>query len=113
MSIIDRDYAMLAIAGGLLGLQPFQAMLVDTLNIPGRFGQRALEAGLISRGREFPIDATHGLVLGNQQAGHGGGEMPTRWLIREEIAKLDEQLFHHLRDNDNSGHSELPSHAQP
>src|SRR5215210_8852940 len=87
--IIDGNHAILAIAGGRVTLEPFKAVLIDALDIPRCFGQPAVEARLIGSGCELSIDAAHGLVFGNEQAGQILGEMAAGWFIGEEIAKLN------------------------
>src|SRR5215210_8509118 len=90
--VVDRNYAILAIAGGRIALEPVEAVLIDTLDIPRRFGQPPVEAGLIGAGGELTIDAAHGLVFGDKQASQILREMAAGWFIGEEIAKLNQQL---------------------
>src|SRR5215470_5588449 len=66
--VINRNRAILAIAGGRVGLQPFQAMLVDALDIPRSFRQPAVEAGLVGGGGKLTIDAADCLMLSDEQA---------------------------------------------
>src|SRR4051812_2001967 len=86
--VIDRNRAILAIAGGRVSLQPFQAMRIDALDIPRSFGQPAVEAGLVGGSGKLTIDATDRLMPSDEQAGQVLGEVPARWLVREQIAKL-------------------------
>src|SRR5262245_59067095 len=87
--VIDRNYSIEAIAGGRIGLQPFQTMRIDAFYIPRRLSQPAIEARLVSRGGEFAIDATNGFVLGDEQASQIFSKMAPGRFIRKEVAKLD------------------------
>jgi hypothetical protein len=107
--VIDRNHSVLAIAGGRVGLQPFQAVCIDALNIPSCLSQEAVEAGLVSRDGEFAIDAADGLVLGEYEASQIFGKMAPGRFIRKEVTKLNEQLFHDLWDGNYCGHRVLPS----
>src|SRR5262245_47697178 len=88
--VVDCNHAILAVAGGGVGLQPLQAMLIDALDIPRRLSQPAVEAGLVGGGGELAIDATDGLVLSDEQASQIFGKMAPGWFIGKEVTKLDE-----------------------
>src|SRR2546427_7112111 len=77
--VVDRNDAILAIARGRVGLQPVQAMRVDALDIPRRFGQPAIEARLVGGGSKLTVDATHGLMFGDEQAGQVLREVTAGW----------------------------------
>src|SRR4029453_6087134 len=88
--VVNRDDAILAIAGGWVGLQPLQTMRIHALHVPGRLSQPAIKAGLVSRGGKFAIDATDGLVFGNEQAGQIFSKMAPGGFVWEEVAKLNQ-----------------------
>ena len=106
--VVDRNHAIVTVAGGRVVLEPFEAMSVDALNVPRRFRQPAVETGLVSRDRKLARDATDGFVLGNKQAGEVFGEVNAGGFVWEEVAKLHEQLFDHLGDGDDRWHHTLP-----
>jgi hypothetical protein len=69
---------ILSIARGRVCLQPFPAMLLDVLDIPGRFGQPAIETGLAGGSGKLTGDAAHLFMLSDEKAGQLLGEVPTR-----------------------------------
>src|SRR4051794_19579042 len=89
--VINRDDAILTVAGGRIALQPLQAMSVDALNIPRRFGQEAIEARLVSCISKLACDATDGFMFGEYEAGQILGKMASGRFIGEDIAELKEQ----------------------
>ena len=64
--VVNRDDTILAVAGGRVVLEPFQALLIQTLGLPRRLSQEAVEARLVRCIRKLACDATDGLVLSYQ-----------------------------------------------
>src|SRR5437870_2019631 len=91
--VINRNDPILAIAGGRVMLEPFKAVGVDAIRLPRRFGQPAIETGLVGGGRKLARDATDRLVFGHQQTSEVLSEVTARGFIRQEVTKLDEQFL--------------------
>jgi hypothetical protein len=53
------------------------------------------------------VDAAHRLVLGDEQASQVLGEVLTRWLVREQIAKLHDQFFNDVGNGNDRWHRSL------
>jgi hypothetical protein len=87
--VINRDDAILTIAGGRIALQPLQAMGIDALDIPRGLGQEAVEAGLVGGCGKLARDAADGLMLGDEQASQILGKMTSSWFIGEDVAELE------------------------
>lgn len=111
--IVNRDHAILTIAGGRLAWQPCEPVDVDPGGIPGCFREPAVEAGLIGRTGKLEGDAADRLRLRDQQAGQILGQMPTGRFIGKQIRKLGEDVFDDGRDGHNCRHYTLRWHAVP
>lgn len=75
--VVDGNHAVLTIARLWVVLQPFEPVRIDTVRLPRRFGQPAIQAGLVWSVGELARNAAHGLVLRNQQASQILGEVPS------------------------------------
>src|SRR5262249_50435545 len=106
--VINRNDPILAIAGGRVMLEPFEAVGVDTIHLPRSFGQPAIEAGLVGGGGKLARDATDRLVFGHQQTSEVLGEVAARGLIRQQVTELDKQFLDHPGNGDNGWHKALP-----
>jgi hypothetical protein len=106
--VINCDDAIVSIASSWVVLEPFKAVGVDALNLPRRFGQPAIETGLVGRGGKLASDTTDGLVFGYQQASQVFSEMAARGLIRQQVSELDKQFLDYLWNGDNGWHNALP-----
>ena len=62
----------------------------------------------MGQGGKLARHAAERLVRGGWEIGQVRGEESPRGLIREEVAKLDDEFFHHLRDRDDCRHRILP-----
>jgi hypothetical protein len=107
--IVDRDDAVGGVAGAGSALQAGQAPLVEALGIPVHLGDPSIEAGLVGGDGELAVDATHVLVLGDEQAGQVLGKVLAGRFSGEEVALLGQGLLHEGGKLDNSRHRTLPT----
>ncbi len=84
--VIDRDDALVAVAGGGAFLEPLQPPRIECQHVPRGRGEEAIEAGLIGRLGELALDARDGLALGDEQPGGVFGEVAAPALVGEEVA---------------------------
>jgi hypothetical protein len=73
--VVDRNNAILTVAGSWIVLQPLKPVRVDALDLPGCFSQPPIERGLVWWGSELSRDTAHCLVLRYQQPGQVFGEV--------------------------------------
>ena len=73
--VVDGNHAILTIARLWVLLQPLESVSIDTVRLPRRFSQPAIEARLVRAISELTGDPTHRLVFGHQEAGQILGEV--------------------------------------
>jgi hypothetical protein len=66
--VIDCNDTVLGVAGAGVVLQQVEAPLVERLDVPLDFSQKAVQAGLVGCDRELAVDTADGFTLGNAQA---------------------------------------------
>src|SRR5215212_2492716 len=81
--VVNRDDAVLTIAGGWVMLEPFETLVIQTLRLPRRLGQEAVEAGLVGRISELASNTTDCFMFGDKQTSDVFGKVNACWLIRE------------------------------
>ena len=90
--VIDRDDALVAVAGGGVLLELLQPPRIECQHVPRGRGEEAIEAGLIGRLGELALDARDGLALGDEQSGEVLGEVAAPGLVGEEVAVVIQGL---------------------
>lgn len=95
--VVEWNDTVLAVAGGRVVLQPFEALRIQTVGFPRRLGQEAVQARLVGRVGELTRNATDRFAFGDQQARQVLGEVNPCWLVRKDVSELKEQLFDDLR----------------
>ncbi len=74
--VVDGEDPVVAGASRGVFLELVQATPVEGLDVPLRFGEVPVEAGLVRGHGELMVDAEHGLPLGDHQTGEILGEVP-------------------------------------
>ena len=95
--VVDGDHAALGESRRSIFLMPIDPRFIQRLRVPGRLGQEAVEARLVGRLRELPIDARHRFAFSDDQATHVFGEMPTLAIVLKEAPKLLHALLNDRR----------------
>ena len=66
--VVQRDHALVAVAGRRVALQQFESPLVECLLVPGDFREKPIQARLIGGLDELAVDPGDGLVRRHHQA---------------------------------------------
>jgi hypothetical protein len=105
--VIDRDDALIAVAGAGVLLEQVEAPEIEVLDLPLDVGEEAIEAGLVGGLGEFVMDAQDGLALGDEQTSEVLGEVAALRLIGEEIAVLVHGFLDERGVFDNTWHDQM------
>ena len=102
--IVEGNHASRAVACLGIALSPFQAAVVERLNVPRHLGEPTVQAGLICRDHKFPVDATDSLLFGDHPAREVFGTMAPLRFVSKQGATDVQDVLHHGRKVHNGGH---------
>jgi len=98
---------MIAVAGRGVILELVKASLVETLDVPVRGREEAIEARLIGGLGELAVDAQHRLALGHDQAGKVLGEVSPLALVGQEVGVPVDGVLNDLGKLDDAWHEQM------
>ncbi len=105
--VVDGDDALVAVAGGRVHLEQFQASAVEVVDVPHGLREEAVEARLIGGLSELIMDTEDGLPLGDEEPGEVLGEVAALALIGEEVGVPGQGVPDELGVLDNSWHEQM------
>ena len=95
--VVQTDDAAFVKPGVVELLQPFDAGLVDGIDIPLDFGHEAVQTRLVGRIGHFACHSGDGFVLGNHQTGQIVGQMlALRLILKQRCEKLVDRVLNDL-----------------
>ena len=87
-----------------IALQKSQASVIESLDIPGGIGKKAVEARRVRGLGEFAIDSRDVLAFGDEQAGEVFGEVAALRFVGEQRAEDLHGFLNDLREFDDGWH---------
>ena len=102
--VVDRDHALLRVAGRRVALEIREALLVEFLRVPVDLVDPAVEARLVGGARELGVDAGDVFLLRDHEAGDVLGEVSALGLVGEDGAETLNGVLNDGRELDDGGH---------
>src|SRR5215211_6369618 len=110
--IVDSNHAARAVTRLGIMLQPRQASVVESLDVPRHLIQPTVQTGLVGGDHKLAVDPTDGLLFGNDEPGEVFGEMASFRFVGKHVTKdVHRVLYNGWKVHNGRHQGDLPFRA--